>query len=139
MPDIYVDVGPMAYSKDPTKVAAKYATKAKQLMRDAAMKAIRNSPGFTPDKTGNPSGFHFDATLSEIAFGTFQGQPSVTCKITGILATYPQKRILTKTLTGKTTVVGGNSDRDVEDCIKAVVDETTKKEVIPFLKRQPKP
>jgi len=91
MADIYVDVGPMDYSKDPTKVAAKYATKAKQVMRDAAAKAIRGAAGFTPDKVGNPTGFHFDATLTEIAFGTYQGQPSVTCKVTGVLATYPKK------------------------------------------------
>ena len=34
MPDIYVDVGPMSYNKDTTKVAVKYATTAQKLMRE---------------------------------------------------------------------------------------------------------
>ena len=139
MPDIYVDVGPMAVTKDPTKVAAKYAVKTKQLMRDAAIKAIRSASGFTPDKNGNPAGFHFDATLNEIAFGTYQGQPSVTCKLNGVVATYPQKRWLTQSLTGKATLAGGTADRDVMDCITAAMEASTTKDVIPFLRRQPAP
>ena len=136
MADIYIDVGPMAYSKDTTKVAANYTAKAKQLMRDATIKAIRAAAGFTPDKTGGSGGYYFDATLTEITIGTYQGQPSVTCKVSGVVATFPQRRMLTQSLAGKTTLAGGASARDVEDCIRTVMEETTKKEVIPFLKRQ---
>ena len=139
MPDIYVDVGPMAFSKDPTKVAAKYAVKAKQVMRDAAAKAIRGAPGFTPDKVGNPEGFHFDATLTEIAFGTYQGQPSVTCKVEGFVATYPRKEVFGVNLTGKATLAGGTTDRDVDDCIKAAMEAIMTKSVIPALKQRSKP
>ena len=139
MPDIYVDVGPMAYSKDPTKIAAKYAGRAKQLMRDAAAKAIRGAAGFTPDKVGNPEGFHFDATLTEIAFGTYQGQPSVTCKVTGVLATYPKKEAFGFNLTGKATLGGGTTDRDVEDCIKAAMEAAVTKSVIPALRQRSRP
>jgi hypothetical protein len=140
MPDIYVDVGPMDYSKDPTKIAAKYATKAKQQMRDAAAKAIRGAAGFTPDKVGsNPAGFSFDATLTEITFGTYQGQPSVTCKVTGVLATYPKKEVFGVNLTGNATVGGGTTDRDVEDCIKAAIEASIVKRVIPALKQRSKP
>jgi hypothetical protein len=129
----------MAYNKAPNKVAAKYATKAKQIMRDAAVKAIRAAPGFTPDKKDNAEGYHFDATLTEITFGTYQGQPSVTCKLDGVLANYPQKSLVAGSLTGKATLAGGSTDRDVEDCIKAAVQDTVAKQVIPALKKLSKP
>jgi hypothetical protein len=139
MPDTYIDVGPMACNKDTSKVASKYVTKATQVMRETAVKTIRAAAGFTPDKGTNSKGFHFDATLTEITLGTFKGQPSVTCKLNGVVAKHPQKVWLTQTLTGSVTIAGGNSDRDVEDCIKAVMEQTTTARVIPFLKGQPKP
>ena len=139
MPDIYVEVGPMSVSKISTKVPSNYKSKAKELMHDAAIKAIRGASGFTPDKIGNPKGFYFDATLSEIVIGTYRGQPSVTCKVTGVVATYPEKRMLTQSLAGNTTLAGGTADSDVRDCITAVMEGTTKDQVIPFLKKQPVP
>src|SRR6267143_242943 len=139
MPDVYVEVCAMAYSTDTKKVATKYAVKVQKLMREAAVQAIRIASGFTPDKKGDPTGFHFDATLSEIAFGTYQGQPSVTCKVNGSIETYPRKELVTKTLTGSATVVGGTSDRDVEDCIGEVMKATVKDRVIPLLKQKSKP
>jgi len=129
----------MAYSKDTSKVAAKYATTAQKLMRDAAISAIRSASGFTPDKSGTPAGFNVNATLNEISFGTYQGQPSVTCKLNGTVATYPQMKLLTSTLTGNATLAGGTTDRDVADCLTAAMKSTMEKSVIPFLKKQPKP
>lgn len=139
VPDLYVEVGPMSTSKDPNKVATSYATSAKKTMRDAAMKSVRGASGYTPDKVGNPKGFYIDMTLTEIEIGTYQGQPSVTCKATGVVATHPEKRWLTQSLTGKTTLGGGASPRDVQDCIKEVVTAMMTKDVIPFLKKQPAP
>ena len=139
MPDIYVDVGPMAYNKDTTKVAFKYAGGAQKQMRDAAIKAIRSTPGFTPDKVGNPEGYSFNAKLTEITFGTHQGQPSVTCKLNGEVTTYPKAVMLSTSLSGSATVVGGTTDRDVEDCIKETMTATVKERVIPYLKKKPTP
>lgn len=137
MPDIYVDLGPMAFSKDINKVAQKYTANAKKLMRDAAVKAIRNAPGFTPDNVANASGYHVDATLAEIAFGTHGGQPAVTCKMTGVVATYPQKKWLTSTLKGKATIAGDTSDGAVADCIAEAMKATMTDVVIPYLKQKP--
>jgi len=137
MPDIYVDVGPMAYNKDTTKVAFKYAGGAQKQMRDAAIKAIRSAPGFTPDKVGNPEGYSFNAKLTEITFGTYKGQPSVTCKVNGEVTTYPTPKMLTTSLPGSATVAGGTTDRDVEDCVKAAMTATVKERVIPYLKTKP--
>jgi len=137
MPDIYVDVGTMAYNKDTTKVAFKYAEKAQKQMRDAAIKAIRSAPGFTTDKVGNPEGYSFNAKLTEITFGTYQGQPSVTCKLNGEVTTYPKPKMLSTSLSGSATVAGGTTDRDVEDCVKAAMTATMEKKVIPYLKTKP--
>jgi hypothetical protein len=137
MPDIYVDVGPMAYSKDTTKVASKYAVNAQKQMRDVAAKAIRSAPGFTMDKVGNPEGYSFNAKLTEITFGTYQGQPSVTCKVNGEVGTYPKPFMLTTSLSGSATVAGGTTDRDVSDCIKEAMRATVEKRVIPYLRLKP--
>lgn len=137
MPDTFVDIGLMSFNKDPKKVPTKHTPKARMLMRNATMKVVRATPGFTPDKVGNPSGYHVDATLDSIEFGTYQGQPSVTCKMTGVVATYPEKRWLTQKLTGKATLAGGTTDRDVDDCISAAMEATVKDQVMPFLKKKP--
>jgi hypothetical protein len=88
---------------------------------------------------GNPTGFHFDATLTEIAFGTYQGQPSVACKVTGLLATHPKKEVFGFNVTGNATIAGGTTDRDVEDCIKAAMAAAVTKSVIPALKQRSRP
>ena len=139
MPGTYVDVGAMAVVKDAKKVAMKYASGAQKLMRDAATSAIRADASFTPDKSGSPKGFAVDATLTEVTFGTLQGQPAVTCKMNGTVATYPQNKLLTAGLNGSATIGGGTSDRDVNDCIKEAMKATMTKSVLPFLRKQPKP
>jgi hypothetical protein len=139
MSDTYVDVGSMACNKDTKKVAFKYTATAPKQMRDAAIKAIRSSPGFTPDKVGNPEGYAFNAKLTEVAFGTYKGQPSVTCKLNGEVTTYPKPVMLTTSLPGNGTVPGGTTDRDVEDCIKETMTAIVKDKVIPYLKKKPTP
>lgn len=137
MADIYVDVGPMAHSKDPVKVPIKYIAKTTKLMRDGALKVIEVTSGFTTKKAAK--GYHVDATLTEIVLGTHNGQPAVTCKVNGLVATYPDKKLLTGSLSGEATLVGGTSERDVYDCITAVMEATTKDEVLPFLRTKGKP
>jgi hypothetical protein len=139
MADIYVEVGPMGYNKDPKKVPTAYALKARKLMRDGAIKAVRKAPGFTPVKTGTPNGFAFDATLTSITLGKHQGRDSVTCAVNGVIATYPKRSILTRSVIGSTTIVGGHSRRDVEDCISLAGEGVTAQHVIPFLRKQKKP
>jgi len=45
--------------------------------------------------------------------------------------------MLSTSLSGSATVAGGTTDRDVEDCIKAVMTATVKERVIPYLKTKP--
>lgn len=133
MADIYIEVTSMAVNKDTKKVPTKHGVRAIQLMRDAAAKAVRGASGFTPDKKGN--GFLFEGTLDEISFDPYKGEPAVSCKVVGLIATYPKKEVITKRLEGgKITVVGGTSDRQVDDCIKEAMDKATN-DVISFLKK----
>ena len=137
-PDVYVDVGAMTYSKDTTKVAAKYAVMAEKLMKEAAVGAIHGSPGFTPYKVGNPDGYYLIAKLTEVSFGTYQGQPSVTSYLSGEVGTYPQPKMLTTSLTGKGMIGGGTTDGDVAASIKEAMKTMVLKSVIPYLKTKPK-
>jgi hypothetical protein len=140
MADTYVEIGPMAYVKDTTKVPIKYATEAQKLMKEAATAAVRASVGFTPDKVGNPEGYWVDLTLSEIVFGPVQDRPGVTCKFVGTVATFPAKRVLTSTLTGKGMVGAGGkevNDGDVRFAIQEGVKATIVKSVLPYLKTNP--
>lgn len=140
MADIYVEIGPMAYIKDTTKVPIKYATEAQKLMKEAATAAVRAATGFTPDKIGTPEGYWVDLTLSEIEFGPVQDRPGVTCRFVGTVATYPNKKVLTSTLTGKGMVGAGGkevNDGDVRFAMQEGVKATMVKSVLPYLKNKP--
>ena len=56
MPDTYIEVGDMAYSKDPSKVAARFTAKAKDQMRAAAQEAIAAAKGYTTDPAAGRCG-----------------------------------------------------------------------------------
>jgi hypothetical protein len=140
MADIYVEIGPMSYSKDTTKVPVKYAVGSQKLMRDTATAVVRDTKGFTPDKDGNTEGYDVNLTLSDITYGTYQDRPSVTCHLTGVVSTYPAKKMLTNGLTGKGTVGAGGktvNDGDVRASIEEAVKATFVKSVLPYLAGRP--
>jgi hypothetical protein len=140
MPDIFVNVGPMDCSTDTNKVALKYAVNAKEQMRKAATAAIKAQPGFTVDKPGSARQYDFNATLTEVVFGTKSGQPAVTCRLTADLST-PSKfaagknELVSGSILSNATLIGGTTDRDVADCIAAVVTKTVNDSVIPGIKK----
>ena len=101
MADIFVKLGPMTYNSDTNKVALKYAVKAEETMMNAAKAAFKNARGFTLDQASDPkSGFQLRVKLTEIVFGTYQGQPSVKAKFTGELLRYPKELVLSTSLVG---------------------------------------
>ena len=135
MPKTYVDVGPMAYSRNSTKVDAKYGAKATHWMRDTAVRQVRRDDKFTPEKTaGSQKGYYFDATLAEVKVVT-SGQVGVSCKIDGVLATYPDRKLVAAGLSASARITGGATDRDVQDCVEAVIEAMVKDKVIPTLKK----
>lgn len=139
MPDIFVNVGPMDYNTDTNKVALKFAVNSKEQMRKAASAAIRAQPGFTVEQAGTTKQFDFNATLSEVVFGTRNGQPSVTCRLTGDVSAPSKfaagkKEMVSASLSGNATLIGGTTDRDVADCIAAAMTKTVNESVIPGIK-----
>lgn len=133
--DTYVEVGPMSVAKNAKKVPKEHAKTAKKLMQTAAEKEFKKAKGFTPKKNGKPAqGFYFDATLNSIVID--EKKKSVTCAVSGVVATWPRKKMLTSSLSSKPTLKGGTSKRDIEDCISIAVESAVKQQVVPFLKRQ---
>ncbi len=138
MADIYIHVGKMAYNSDTNKVGLKYAMNAQDLMVKAVKDAVVAATGFTLDAPQkDPHGYHIDLTLSEVVFGTRQGQPSVTCNLNGEIDTWPEKKLVTNELTGTATLIGGTTKRDVDDCITAATTATMNKSVLPALAKRP--
>lgn len=136
MPDIYIEVGEMHYNSDTSKVGFKYTKDAKATLLAAAVEAIRATKGYTPDPVGTtPAKFKFDGTLDEIVFGTYQGMPSVTCRIKGTVETSPgSNKEMTASVSGSSTVAGGTTDKDVTDCMKMAMKKTVDERVIPYIK-----
>lgn len=132
--DIYIEVGPMSVISG--KVPKEYVGSAKKLMCDAAIKKIKKAKGYTPEKKKATKGFQFSATLNSITITTDKGKESVFCEISGVVATWPKKKMLTSKLTNKTGIKGGATKKDVEDCITIAMETVTEKYVVPFLKKQ---
>lgn len=129
----------MDYNTDTNKVALKFALKAKEQMRKAATDAIKAQTGFTVEKAGSARQYEFNATLSEVVFGTRQGQPSVTCRLTADLSNPSKfvagkKELVSGAISGSATLIGGTTDRDVADCIAAAVTKTINDSVVPGIK-----
>ena len=133
--DIYVEVGPRAVKSG--KVPKEYAGSAKKLMRNGAIKGLKKAAGYTAEKKGKPTkGFYIDAALIEIAISEAKGKESVFCTVTGVVATWPKRMMLTSKLTSKTGFKGASSKKDVEDCMSLVMELAIKDEIVPFLKKQ---
>lgn len=132
MEDIFVNIGELSINKDPNKAAKKYADTAKAALRKGMQRAIKNSAGFTTEKTATTtSGFTVNLKVSEIAVGT----GSVTCKLTGELLKWPKPEMISTSLSGGGRVDGGTSDAAIADCIDSVAEEMMKGRVLPVIKR----
>ncbi len=130
MGDIYVEIGPMDSSKAPKE----HAEKAKAAMQKAVANAVKNASGFTTSKKG--SGYNIRLKIAELKV-----EPKgVACKLTGELLRYPKAEMVSTSLTGNAKVDGGgNPERNVADCIDAVVGDMMTRNVIPTMKKQARP
>ncbi len=138
---IYVNVGPMAAKSDGSGKMA-------PLMRKVVVQTIakRASSIRTEWPSGTPSGaqlaasgataFHVDGTLIELSEATAGSSTIVSCKVSMLIATYPEKSMF-GFLNGGGKVEAGTNAKDVqyarEDCVTAVVEDLIAKKVIPTL------
>ncbi len=141
---IYVDIGPMA-----SKASSALDAKLKDLMRKTAQKALAKSapdmmttwPGGKSPTKGQLSkqgvtAFYLDGTLTEIKIKEKGASTLVSCKISLLIATYPDKSMF-GFLNGSASVSASQSAQDIElahqDCVAAVVEDMVAKKAVSAL------
>jgi hypothetical protein len=139
---IFVDLGPMS-AKTPG------ADKLKSLMRKTANGVFaRRAQGMmlawpgggSPSKgqldAKKVSAYHVDGTLTELTVKEKGASTTISCKISMLIATYPEKSMF-GFLNGGASVQGSSSSSDVElakeDCVVAVVEDLVTKKIIPTI------
>ncbi len=143
---IYVNIGAMA-----TK-AAQAPAKLKQLMHDTTEQTFskRASSMMTAWPSGkDPSqqqlranktaAYHVDGTLVSLDIQTKGGATLVSCKVSMLIATYPEKSMF-GFLDGGARVQAGSSPDEIqyaqEDCVTAVVEDLVARKIIPVIQQR---
>jgi len=82
------------------------------------------------------SAFFVDGTLNELKVQTSGNTATISCKISMLLASFPDKSIFGM-LTGGAKVQGSASQKDIdlagEDCVTAVVEDLIAKKIVPTI------
>jgi hypothetical protein len=139
---IYVDISGMS-----TKVSG--ADKIKALMEKSARTVFKRKAsdmmidwsGGKPSKAALKSkkmkGYHVSGTLTKLDVKEQGSQTIVSCKLSMILATYPEKSMF-GFADGGASVQASSSPKQVqyakEDCVAAVVESLVGKKIIPTIK-----
>ena len=139
---IYVNVGPMSSktgSNDARFRALMVKTAQETMAKDA--RSMKTSwPGGVPSKSvlaqKGVAGFYVDGTLNELKVKTSGGGATISCKVSMLLADYPDKSVF-GFLNGGATVTAGTSASDQEmageDCVQAVIENLIGNKIIPTI------
>ena len=95
----------------------------------------------TPSKNAlaakNVQGFYVDGTLNELKVEKTGNSSKVTCKVSMLLASYPDKSVF-GFLNGGAGVQASASASDIalarEDCVTAVIEDLIAKKIVPTIK-----
>ncbi|HEY5950358.1 MAG TPA: HEAT repeat domain-containing protein [Kofleriaceae bacterium] len=141
---IYVNVGPMSSkttsSKNDKLRALMVKTAAKTLSK-VAPNMSQSWPSGTPNKGDlakkGMSGFYVDGTLNELNIKTSGGGATISCKVSMLLADFPDKSVF-GFLNGGASVTASSSqsDQDLasEDCVTAVIENLITSKIVPTIK-----
>ncbi|HEY6033906.1 MAG TPA: HEAT repeat domain-containing protein [Kofleriaceae bacterium] len=140
---IYVNIGPMsskAGSANDAKLRALMVKVANQTLGKVASHMGTTWPGGLPSKTvlaqKSVSGFYVDGTLNTLTSKVSGGSATVTCKVSMLLADFPDKNMF-GFLNGGASVQGAASERDQamagEDCVSAVIEDLIAKKIVPTI------
>ena len=141
---IYVNVGPMSSkttsSKNDKLRALMVKTATKTLNKVAPSMAV-TWPSGTPNKGDlakkGVSGFYVDGTLNELNIKTSGGGATISCKVSMLLADFPDKSVF-GFLNGGASVTASSSqtDQDLasEDCVTAVIENLITSKIVPTIK-----
>jgi hypothetical protein len=133
---VFVDVGSMG---DKTGKNAKL----KKLMQQTVARTFKKKAstyqigmGGSASPPGSASAYHVDGTLTDLTVSSKGSSTEVACKVSMLIATYPQKSMF-GFLNGGARVMTGSSSRDqafgMQDCVAAVVEDLVQRKVIPTL------
>jgi hypothetical protein len=139
---VFIDLGGMsANAGDKAKMRRLMRTTTEKTFAKRASGMVTAWPGGrAPTKqeldSSKTHAFHVDGTLTELT-RTAQGSSTiVACKVSMLIATYPEKSMF-GFLDGGARVQAGSSDRDIafaeEDCVVAVVEDLVTKRIIPTI------
>lgn len=143
---IYVNIGTMA-SK-----AERAPTKLKQLMRSTTEQTFSKrassmmtswpaggEPSMQQLRANKTSAFHVDGTLVALETQNKGGATLVSCKVSMLIATYPEKSMF-GFLDGGARVESGSSPSEIqyaqEDCVTAVVEDLVSRKIIPVIQQR---
>jgi hypothetical protein len=143
---IYVNIGAMA-TKD-----AKAPAKLKQLMRDTTEQTFSKrassmmtawpsgkEPSQQQLRASKTAAYHVDGTLVTLDTQTKGGSTMVSCKVSMLIATYPEKSMF-GFLDGGARVQAGSSPDEIqyaqEDCVTAVVEDLVARKIIPVIQQR---
>jgi hypothetical protein len=148
---IYVNIGPMSSktgkaAQDPKLRDLMVKTATSTMNKVAKSMATTWKGGGAPTKAQLSSagfqGFYVDGTLNELKVTTTGSMATVSCKISMLLATYPDKSVF-GLLNGGATVQGSASSSNValssEDCVAAVVEDLIAKKIVPTIRTKAGP
>ena len=148
---VYVNIGPMSSKtgdagKDPKLRGLMQKTATQTLNRVAKSMATTWAGGGTPTKPQLQQkgfqGFYVDGTLNELKVTTSGSTATVSCKISMLLASFPDKSVF-GFLNGGAKVQGSASPGDValagEDCVAAVVEDLIAKKIVPTIQTKAGP
>jgi hypothetical protein len=142
---VYIEVGPMS-----SKSASGDNTKLKALMKSTTDKTFKSKGsqmllawpgGKSPTRKDldakKASAFHVDGTLTDLTVKEKGAAATVSCKVSMLIATYPEKSVF-GFLNGGASVTASNDATDIrlasEDCLAAVVEDLVAKKIIPTIK-----
>ncbi len=141
---VFVDVGPMSAKAEP---AAKLrALMKKTIEKEFGAKAqgvmmIAWPGGKSPSRKDldakKVGGYHVDGTLTEVTVKEKGSSATVSCKVSMLIATFPEKSVF-GFLNGGASVTASSDPSDIElakeDCLSAVVSDLVAKKIIPTIK-----
>ncbi len=142
----YVNIGPMSSKTGDASVDGKM----RPVMAKVATKTMgKSAPSMQTTWAGGAvptgaqlaskgfAGFYVDGTVNELKVTTSGSDATVSCKISMLLADFPNKSVF-GFLNGGAKVQGSTSPSDIalasEDCVTAVVEDLIAKKIVPTIR-----
>lgn len=144
---IYVNIGVMsAKVDDSAKIRAYMRKTVQKTFQKKASSMMIDWPGGKQDpssgdiKKSKVKAFHVDGTINELTATPAGSSTTVSCKVSMLIATYPDKSMF-GFLKGGAQVRASSSAKEVEyakeDCVAAVMEDLVSRKIIPTIQSRP--